>query len=183
MAGAWVFGYGSLVNLRSLSKALAREVAASELRPAWLHGFRRAWIASELVIAAGHEGGVLARFFDLEAAPAARVNGAIVQVTDAELAALTTREKSYDRLDVSAAISGAPSGATIVTFVGRVARPGAITLRAYVALVEEGFAALGAAHLADFRADLTLPPPVVDGPYRFVDEAQNARTTWAHGAT
>jgi hypothetical protein len=178
--GGYLFGYGSLVNRRSLGRALGREVAAEELRAARLDGWRRTWGAAEQVIPDGRTAVLWAQFLDLERDPTARVNGILIEITDAEREALERRERGYNRLDVT--IDGTPA----ITFAGRreAAPEGDVVLAAYVELVEEGFAALGDEHLEEFRRTTDpIDTPILVGPYRFADAGQNALTTWgAKGA-
>jgi hypothetical protein len=178
-----VFCYGSLLNRASLGRALAREVGLGALVPARLAGYARTWDGSaEVVVAARPGAPIVARFLDLRATPGAWVNGALVRVTADELVALRERERGYGVHDVSSAVTCAPVSARVLTFAGRLgsaSAEGTIVLGEYVALVEAGCAALGAEFLAEFRRTTApITAPVVAGPYRFVDTAQNARTTW-----
>ncbi len=186
--GTYLFGYGSLVNRRSLARAVGREVAAEELRPARLAGWRRTWGAAERVIPDGQTEPVWAAFLDLEPDPTARVNGVLIALTDAELASVEARERGYTRVEVTDHVIVEPAlqvalqgGTRTITFAGRKqpAPVGQVVLREYLRLVEEGFAALGPEQLAELRR--TTEPagaPFLDGPYRFADAGQNALTTW-----
>lgn len=176
--GAYLFGYGSLVNPRSLARALGRDAASGYVR-GWLRGFARTWGSAERVITADRPDGVLARFLDLERRDGAQVNGLCILITDQEVETLRVRERAYQLLDVGDAARGVPAGARVITFAGA-PRTGEVTLREYVRLVEDGFAGFGDDFLAEFRASTPpAPPPIVDGPYRFADPAQNALTTWS----
>jgi len=186
--GTYLFGYGSLVNRRSLARALGREVAAEELRPARLGGWRRTWGAAERVIPNGQTEAMWAAFLDLELDLAARVNGVLIAVTAAERSSLGARERGYTCVEVTNHVIVEPGlqvalldATRTFTFAGRKepAPVGEVVLREYLRLVEEGFAALGPEQLAEFRRS-TDPAgaPFIDGPYRFADAGQNALTTW-----
>jgi hypothetical protein len=171
--GELVFGYGSLVNLASLARALGRAaMAPADVTPARLAGWRRVWTSSDLVVVDGRE--LRARFLDLAPRAGARVNGVLVRVSLEELASLRVRERGYREHEVTV------DGTRAVLFAGGSQPPGVATLAGYLALVEDGFAAFGDAFLAEYRATTdTPPPPIVAGAYRFADAAQNALTTHA----
>jgi hypothetical protein len=172
MAGL-VFGYGSLV--------------ADAERVATLRGHRRVWgVAMDNRIAVpgykvyvlpdGTRPAVAVAFLDLAPAPGTEVDGGLLPVDAAGLAALDTRERQYERLDVTAAIVPPPDPGEgpVWAYVGRTAgrqrvadgRAGhapVLLQRAYVELVEGAFAALGDARLARYRASTEPPPfPVAD---------------------
>jgi cation transport regulator ChaC len=183
-AGAtWVFGYGSLVSPVSLARTIGRHPVDGEMFAAVLAGFGRRWNYGSLRQRADWHGphgavrqGVVVSL-GLEALDDERCNGAVVKVTDDELALLDWRESDYERTDVTdqvVADGGVPAG-PIVTYVPR---PSAIDRyrsarderraairRSYVDLVDDAFAALGGDHLDQYRTG-TRPPdvPIVDFP-------------------
>jgi hypothetical protein len=178
----WVFGYGSLVHRGSLAKGLGRAVVDGDLVPATLRGYRRVWGAGGLVACEGRPGVTHARFLDLEPDVAACVNGALVRVTPAEFEGLLVREKGYAVYDVTRLVDAPGPDARCVAFASGAGtvHAGEVVLGEYVRLVEEAFAALAPGELERFRALTDAPGvPVVPGRYRFVDPAQNARTSRA----
>jgi dephospho-CoA kinase len=185
----WVFGYGSLVDPRSLGRTLGRAVRpGADFIEAELGGWGRRWnygvghVAGSWQTADGRivtDGVIIA--LGVVSAPDERTNGVIARVSDLELAALDERERDYDRVDVTDQVSvdgwaGEPvpegslgDGDRIVTYVPR---PSAIDRyvsardagRAgirdtYWGLVDAAFAVLGADRLRMYRA--TTPDPDV----------------------
>jgi gamma-glutamylcyclotransferase (GGCT)/AIG2-like uncharacterized protein YtfP len=165
-----VFTYGSLVTRAA--------------RRATLRGHRRVWgVAMDNRAAVpgykvyeepdGSRPPVHVAFLDLE--PAGRgdaVNGALLPVDAAALAALDERERQYERVEVTAAVApvaGGGVGGRVWAYMGRRTgrarvdlgrRGGAAVViqRAYLELVDRAFRALGADEHARFRAS-TEPPP------------------------
>jgi hypothetical protein len=178
----YVFGYGSLVHLGSLSKGLQRTATTADLRPATLRDHRRIWGASELVHCIERPGITCARFLDLEPAPGGEVNGALIAVTPAELDSLLVREKAYALHDVSSCVDGLAPDERAVTFASVTGRSfaGTVVLAEYVRLVLDAFEALAPGERERFL-QLTAPVDLelVSGLYRFVDPEQNARTSRA----
>jgi len=78
-----VFGYGSLVNLKTHS--MARAV------PATLNGWRRVWV---------HAAARPVAFLSIEAHPNT-IHGRVIDVPDTDWGTLDTREKAYFRTDVN----------------------------------------------------------------------------------
>jgi hypothetical protein len=112
-----VFAYGSLV-------AQATDAAPRTV----LRGFRRTWgvamdngraIPGYKVYLApdGSRPDVCVAFLDLEHDPGATVQGVLLTVDPAGLAALDERERQYERADVSRAVQGAPG--RVWTYLGR----------------------------------------------------------------
>jgi hypothetical protein len=171
---AVLFAYGSLASPASAAATLGREVEV--LAPARLRGFRRRWsqardnIAAEKTFARA-EDGLLPAFclgLNLEPAPEeAGPNGALIEVSDAELDQLDVREIRYRRIDVTQAVDAAAlmEGHCVLTYVARAenlarqAPDGAVILASYLEAVEAAFDALGPGELALFR-ETTGPPPV-----------------------
>jgi hypothetical protein len=164
-----LFAYGSLVDPRSASRTLGRDVP----RPiaARLEGWRRRWsqcrdnLAVEKTFAR-RDGGPMPRHLlglNVERSDSGETapNGALLEITEKELLRLDVRELRYDRVEVPA------FGGFERVFIYTAKRsnfapqppPGAAIVRAYAASVEAAFANLGDDELRLFR-ETTGPPPV-----------------------
>lgn len=178
----WVFGYGSLVSPTSLGTTIGRTVEIGpEFTAAELHGFGRRWnygIRGSEGVGVGPDGveqvwTLIA--LGLVASPTESVNGVVARVSSAELDRLDRRERDYDRVDVTAAIHGAPLGGgdRVVTYLPRPDpveraesshRSGRAAIeRRYHELVVGAFVELGPGQLERYLA--TTPDegiPVVD---------------------
>lgn len=180
MARIAVFGYGSLVDPASAALTLGREVP--QPRRAHLRGWKRRWsicrdnLAHEKTFAIEPGGELPPAILGLNiepdepgSEPTRSPNGALIEVTGAELERLDLRELRYDRVDVTAAADPGREFDLVVAYTAKDAHlaprppPGAVVLAPYLRAVEGAFAALGAAELAAFRASTGEPPvPVVD---------------------
>lgn len=170
-----VFGYGSLVDPASAGLTLGRTV--ERLWPARLPGRRRRFSQardnrhSEKTFARVDGGSVpdwvLGLNLEPSDDPSHAPNGALIELTAAELERLDLREIRYDRVDVGAAIEtlpGAPNFDLVLTYVAKPANfapeppAGAVILASYAAAVEAAFALLGPGEQAEYRRT-TLPYP------------------------
>ena len=169
-----VFAYASLVSPASAATTLGRAVAAVEL--ASLEGWARRWTlardnrASEKCFRRAD--GSLPGFclgLNLEPEPEARgPNGALIEVSEAELERLDLREIRYARVDVTDAVRTAGyRGHRFETVIAYTARPehhhpeppdDAIVIASYPRTVEAAFAAHGEEALAGYRASTPAPP-------------------------
>lgn len=173
-----LFAYGSLVNARSAARTLGLELPPP--RPARLSGWRRRWtlvrdnLRSEKTFAIEPSGTVPRWVLGLNIEPdpgdgtdvGAAPNGALHELGEAELARLDLREIRYDRVDVTASVSGAGEFDRVIAYRAKRDHhaseppPGAVVLAPYLRAVEEAFAALGGAELELYRR--TTPSPPVD---------------------
>jgi hypothetical protein len=183
-----VFAYGSLVDPRSASLTLGREVSSP--LPARLAGWRRRWslcrdnLRSEKTFAIEPGGGIPPKIIALNIETCSETEpgpvGALLGVSEAELDRLDLREVRYERADVTAAavaIPGEPQHGfdQVIAFTARPEHhapdppPGAVIIGAYLRTVEAAFAAAGL--LDEFRATTEPPPvPVVEGALLAGDE-------------
>jgi cation transport regulator ChaC len=168
-----IFAYGSLVDPRSAAETIGREV---ELTPARLCGWRRRWsqvrdnlrAEKTFAIEPGDELPPWILGLNIEPDPngaeADGPNGALLEVTESELAALDRRELRYDRVEVTIP-SQADRFAKIFAYTAKPAhfapRPpaGAAIVATYARTVERAFESLGTTGLERFHAT-TGPPPV-----------------------
>lgn len=173
MTALAVFAYGSLVDPRSAALTLGREV---ESTPARLGGWRRRWSQArdnrsvEKSFATEPGGALPAWILGLNIEPAPGVppsagpNGVLIEVTEAELAALDRRELRYDRVEVE--VPGHRDRfAKVLSYKAKPANRaptppvGAVIVAAYARTVEDAFAAIGPDELATYL-ETTGPPPV-----------------------
>ncbi len=173
-----VFAYASLVSAASAAETLGREV---EPVPARLLGWRRRWslgrdnASAEKTFRRADGGDLPSVCLGLNIEPVGALdegpNGAVIELTEAELARLDVREIRYDRVDVTAAIEELPEGIEAVDAYR--AKPerflaetpeGSVIIAAYLRTVEAAFDALGPGQLEAFRRT-TGPPPtdVIEG--------------------
>jgi hypothetical protein len=174
-----VFVYGSLVDPKSAAQTLGRPVEpAASTR---LAGWRRRWslardnLASEKTFARAEDGSLPRHCLGLNLEPAesgdAAPNGALIEVTAAELDRLDLREIRYRRVEVTEAVADRPRG--IDRIIAYTARPerfaptppaDAVIIATYPRTVEAAFATLGSEELELYRRTTPPPPvPVVEG--------------------
>ena len=174
-----VFGYGSLVSRASIAETLGREASAPV--PARLRGWRRRW--SVYRVNTAHEK-VFERVdgepfehvvgLNIERAPDASEaewpNGALIELTEAELERLDLRERRYDRVEVTESVIAEGMGFDqVYAFTAKEGHfaaetpPNAIIMATYVAACEAAFNELGPDAWARFMATTgEFPAPVVE---------------------
>jgi hypothetical protein len=176
MTGIAVFAYASLVDPASAALTLGREVPAP--RPARLRGWRRGWtvcrdnLRAEKTFAIEPGGELPPWVLGLSLDPAPEVeeaattpNGALLEVSEAELERLDLREIRYDRTEVTAGLDPGHGFDLVVAYRAKQRHhapeppPGAVVLGPYLRTVERAFGSLGAGELEAFRRS-TGPAPV-----------------------
>lgn len=179
----WVFGYGSLVDPASLGTTLQRSVTVGvDFVEAELAGWGRRWnygvghVVGSWRTATGalvSDGVIVA--LGLVASDTEHTNGIVARVTAEELAFLDVRERDYDRVDVTDAVTTdahRADGERVVTYVPRRSAieryenardAGRAGVRGtYWGLVDAAFAVLGPDRLERYRSSTPAPDvPVV----------------------
>jgi hypothetical protein len=153
--------------------------------PATIEGRRRTWdVAMDNSVdlsgykyyldeATGARPEIFVAFLDLRPEPGAATGGLLLPVDPDDMPRLDARERNYARIDVTGAVSGAPAGARVWTYVGTpdarerfatAVRAGTAAIqRAYLDGVRAGFRALGDGSLDAFeRSTDPAPCPVLD---------------------
>jgi len=167
-----LFAYGSLVNPASAAITLGRPVELAAT--ASLAGWRRRWSVardnhrSEKTFARARDGRLPDWCLGLNLEPGGDgeggPNGALIEVTEADLARLDGRELRYVRADVTEAIEP-EEYARVIAYVARPEHhhpeppPNAVVIGTYLRTVEDAFERLGPGQLERFR-ETTGPPPV-----------------------
>lgn len=171
-----LFAYGSLASPASAALTLGRPVDVAAL--ARLDGWRRSWstcrdnLASEKTFAPAGGGEPYPWCLGLNIERTENAdgpNGALIEVSEAELDRLAVRELRYDRMEVTADIVAADPPPDFTAVYAWTAKPrhhcptppdGAVIIATYHAAVERAFAELGDGQLELFRA--TTEPPQVE---------------------
>ena len=172
-----LFGYGSLVNRLSAEQTLGRPVR--RLQTATVKGWNRRWSLlrdnryCEKTFALA-DGTIPDWLLSLNIEPtgngADEVTGALIEIDEADLTALSVRETRYRTVDVTASCDAEiRPQMRVLTFVAKPLNSaqtppsGALILRSYLNVVESGFRELGKGQLERFRATTGEPPvSVVD---------------------
>lgn len=152
MSGVWIFGYGSLVNPVSFGATVKRDMTLGvDVMPATLAGFGRRWNygVGHLVGLGSEEPHATYTMVALGivSAPVESATGVIGWVDTDRLADLDDREREYDRVDVTDAItidmdhpvvhrSDLPTG-PVETYV-----PRPVAIERYETARDEGVAAI-----------------------------------------
>ena len=175
-----VFGYGSLVSRASVAETLGHDGAPPV--PARLAGWRRRWslVRDNARAEKGFEP-IEGDSFDfclglnLERAPDGPEdswpNGALIELTAAELDRLDLRELRYDRVEVTGDVRCEEHGFDAVfTYTAKPENfaaeppPRAVVLASYLRACEAAFEELGPDELVAFgRTTPPAPVPVVEG--------------------
>lgn len=175
----FIFGYGSLINPRSIPVTLGRKVETDELIVSTLRGWERRWRCFAEVVFLRHGRRTLA-FLDVRKAKDTSCVGVSIEVTRQELEAMDDRELFYRRVDVSAGV-WPPLPGRVFTYSCQGSRMTEPTVAAvsiwYTQIIEAGLRYWGRGFTALFEAS-TVPHQLelIGGKYRFLEERQNRAT-------
>jgi hypothetical protein len=166
-----LFAYGSLVSPRSFAQTLGREPA--DLIPARLPGWRRTWsirrdnLASEKTFARADSGELLTWVVGLNLEPddeGPAPNGALIEISEAELERLDLREMRYEHIEVTDTIGEAEAFEQVVAYKAKPEHhaaelpEGAVAMATYLRALEDAFNTLGADQWELFLSTTGLPP-------------------------
>lgn len=174
-----LFAYGSLINTRSASRVLHREISRDEVVIADLYGFRRTWTALELV---KFENQLLPKnitFLDVIPCSKSSVNGVIIKISAEEMSRLKVREKNYDALLLEESSLSKEIDVPVYTFASkeeyRIHRHSKDVCAAekYIDLVRGGCLEFGDQFLKNFESSTDTPMVTCPGKYHFVDQEQS----------
>ena len=179
-----VFGYGSLINLKSAERTLGRTIDEKDVSLVEIRDYTRMWGVVGNVIVHNNAGVrfVNAVFLDIQKKPNEFVNGILIPVSSTELGLLDERERFYRRVNVSHEIYPKQEEKTVFAYVGRSELfvrnyHDPVILKKYQNIVSEGVTHWGEGFAHRFQT--TARPHtfrVIDGSYEFLDYRQNILT-------
>ena len=95
----YLFGFGSLINIKSAQKSFKRTLNKEDLIPIKIKGYERVWNAQESIRFENiPTNGV---FLNIKKNPTQTIYGAIIKITPEELEVLKIREKNYTCITIS----------------------------------------------------------------------------------
>ena len=170
----FVFGYGSLVNPKSIQRTLGREIAKEDLLEARLSDHVRKWQLVDWIIIQdlNPERIIPAIFLDVVREQGKKVNGILFQLFEEELDKMDRRERNYDRIHISNLIDPTVSD-PVYTYVGNekytVPPKESVVLARYERLIEEGLSFRGNAFQQHYyESTLVHSFPRKDEKYVFI---------------
>ena len=170
----YVFGYGSLINPKSIQRTLGREIGEEDLLEASLSDHVRKWQLVDWIFIKdlNLERIIPAIFLDVVREQGKEVNGILFQLSEEELDKMDCRERNYDRIHISNLIEPKVSD-PVYTYVGKekynVPPQESVVLAQYERLIEEGLSFWGNAFQQHYyESTLAHSFPRKDGKYVFI---------------
>jgi cation transport regulator ChaC len=176
----YVLGYGSLINLKSLSRTIKREASTNDIIPVKLHSFKRKWNLKEKVHSSALNDTINAIFLNIERDDARWTNGVIFEVSNDELEYLNKRERKYNQLNVAQHIelySGNKLDSTNVTtyvadeieYLQSDFTDNSYVMENYLKIVKQGCMDLGFEFYSDYiKTTDKFKFNILKGDYKFV---------------
>lgn len=178
----YIFGYGSLINIKSISKTLRREIDKKEIiSEVVLYGYERNWTLKENVFSITLNREITGIFLNVEKSiDSSFCNGVLFPVSESELDYLILREKNYDLVDISNELSTfMVKNTNAFLFSGRPdflisqSQDNCYIMNRYIKMIEEGCMNWSNECWTIFNETTQkMNFPVLDGEYTFVDIAQ-----------
>lgn len=121
----YVFGYGSLMNEKSLKKTLPEASLSQRVE---LKGYRRTF----------NKQGRNYRYLNIMPDSKKHIRGTLIQINEQELATLKERERGYNLIDVTNLITPKPAQSRVMTFVAPASRKMNLPIsRHYLNIIKE----------------------------------------------
>jgi len=175
----YLFGYGSLINLKSAQKSFKRELSQSDLIPVNVKGYEKVWNSIEHIEFDGVK--VNGVFLNLKEDESAITNGVVVKITDEELEMLKLREKNYSCITIPASNADVELDSDMIAFMTtneeKIAQDEDSTCfipAKYIDLLTEPFKFYSEEFVSEYKKCLEeYPFPLMNGIYKFSDPIQN----------
>ena len=176
----YIFGFGSLVNIKSAQKSFKRELKHSDFIPVRVNGFKKVWNSIEHVIFENENNISDAIFLNLEIDECESTNGVLLKITQEEFEFLKLREKNYSCIEINS-VTDFQTTEKIYTFMTtnqkKIAKKEAKDTyipRKYIKLLEDGLKPYSKEFKDEFiKSYSNFNFPIKDGTYIFSDPIQN----------
>lgn len=180
----YLFGFGSLINVKSAQKSFKRILKQEDLIPVEIKGFERVWNAQESIkFEDVPTNGV---FLNIKKNPTQTIYGAIIKITPEELEVLKIREKNYSCITISSSdILNKDFKDDLIAFMTtneeKIAKKGdknSFIPAKYIDILNEGLENYDEAFINNFKKCLQdMPFDLKEGTYTFSDPAQHNAAT------
>lgn len=177
-----IFGYGSIINLKSAEKTLGRKIKKTEVIIGRLKHYVRIWDTVADVLIEGDATPSHAAFYNIKKQNKSKVNGIIIKLQNKEIDYLDKREKQYKRIDVTDNITTKMDCDKIFTYVGQEKFSAknylnVIILEEYQKIVNNGKKYWGETFTKEFDDNMQNNNfKIISGKYSFLDSEQNNLT-------
>ncbi len=176
----YIFGYGSLVNIKSAQKSFKRELKHEDFIPIIVNGYKKVWNSIEYIIFENEKKISNGIFLNLEKDEKAHTNGTLLKISQEEFEFLKLREKNYSCIEIES-IRGFQTEEKIYTFMTtnkeKIAQKdceNCFIPKKYISLLEEGLKPYSKDFKEQFIKSYSVYPFLIkDGTYIFSDPIQN----------
>jgi len=179
----YIFGYGSLVNIKSAQKSFKRELQQEDFIPVVVNGYKKVWNAIEYIIFEKEEKVTNGIFLNLEKGSTlstCSTCGTLLKITQEEFNFLKLREKNYSCIEIES-ISGFETNEKIYTFMttnkeklANKYSKNCFIPKNYIKLLEEGLKPYSNEFKEEFiKSYSSFPFSIKEGTYTFSDPIQN----------
>lgn len=177
----YLFGFGSLINLKSAQKSFDRELKQSDLIPVSIKAYKKVWNSIEN-IAFEDEKEVNGVFLNLEKDENSSTNGVVIKISNDEFEVLKLREKNYSYITIKASdIIGVNLQEDVIAFMTtneeKIAKKGddnCFIASKYIDILTDAFKNYDVDFVNEYKKSLQdFPFPIKEGKYSFSDPIQN----------
>lgn len=177
----YLFGFGSLINLKSAQKSFDRELKQSDLIPVSIKAYKKVWNSIEnIAFEDGKE--VNGVFLNLEKDENSSTNGVVIKISNDEFEVLKLREKNYSYITIKASdIIGVNLQEDVIAFMTtneeKIAKKGddnCFIASKYIDILTDAFKNYDVDFVNEYKKSLQdFPFPIKEGKYSFSDPIQN----------
>lgn len=178
----YIFGYGSLLNIKSAQKSFKRELKHEDFIPVVIKGFEKIWNSIEYIQFEDETTISNGIFLNLNKKENSQTNGVLLKISNEEFEYLKLREKNYSCIEINKNdILGFDCKEKTVTFmttnkskIAKVGDKNCFIPKKYIELLEEGCIPYEKSFQEDFKTSYSnYLFEIKRGKYIFSDPVQN----------
>lgn len=177
----YIFGYGSLVNIKSAQKSFKRELKEKDFIEVKISNYKKIWNSIEHIVFENEIVETNGIFLNLCERKGVSTNGVLLKITDEEFEFLKLREKNYSYIQIDSSLCSFKTREKIYTFIttkkekiAEVNLSNCYIPKKYIELLEENLNHYSKSFQEEFKNSYTdFPFEIKDGKYKFADPIQN----------
>lgn len=178
----YIFGFGSLVNIKSAQKSFKRELKSEDFIEVELQGFKKVWNSIESIVFEDESQPCNGIFLNLQKDETSSTSGILLEITPEEFENLKLREKNYSYIQIpNQQVLNKEIEGEIYTFTTtnkeKLAHPkqeACFIPAKYIKLLEEGLSIYSKSFSENFKTSYQeFLFPIKNGNYIFSDPIQN----------